>query len=146
MLATFDCPHAHWSYGANSADGECLASWANISRIAFLYNPKDSASFYSGYHNSGTNADLAFASVDSDSLLTDRHVLENFSRSQHRPSLITPLRYAMPVPSMPVKRWIFRKAKWSHCITLTNKFTNTLLPPDYPDTDQAYQDFFDVIG
>ena len=35
-------------------------------------------------------------------------------------SLITPPRFAMAVPSMPVKRWNFRKAKWSHCIALTN--------------------------
>ena len=29
---------------------------------------------------------------------------------------------------MPVKRWNFRKAKWSHYIALTNKFAKTLLP------------------
>ena len=42
---------------------------------------------------------------------------------------------------MPVKRWNFRKAKWSHYIALTNKFTKTLLPPDSLDVDAAYQDF-----
>ena len=35
---------------------------------------------------------------------------------------------------MPVKRWNFHKAKWSHFIALTNKFAKTLLPPDTPDT------------
>ena len=35
----------------------------------------------------------------------------------------------MAVPSTPVKRWNFRKAKWSHYIALTNKFAKTLLPP-----------------
>ena len=46
----------------------------------------------------------------------------------------------MAVPSMPVKRWNFRKAKWSHYIALTNKFAKTLLPPDSLNVDAAYQD------
>ena len=46
---------------------------------------------------------------------------------------------------MPVKRWNFRKDKWSHYIALTNKFTKTLLPPDSLDVDAAYQDFCNTI-
>ena len=42
---------------------------------------------------------------------------------------------------MPVKRWNFRKAKWSYYIALTNKFAKTLLPPGSLDVDAAYQDF-----
>ena len=45
---------------------------------------------------------------------------------------------------MPVKRWNFRKAKWSHCNALTNKFANTLLPPDSLDVDTAYQEFCNI--
>ena len=46
---------------------------------------------------------------------------------------------------MPVKRWYFRKAKWSHYIALTNKFAKTLLPPDSLNVDAAYQDFCNTI-
>ena len=46
---------------------------------------------------------------------------------------------------MPVKRWNFRKAKWSHYIALTNKFAKTLLPPDSLDVNAAYQDFCNII-
>ena len=46
---------------------------------------------------------------------------------------------------MPVKRWNFRKAKWSHYIALTNKFAKTLLPPDPLDVDATYQDFCNTI-
>ena len=95
--------------------------------------------------NTGTNPDLAFAGVDPDSRLPDRRVLDKFPRSQHRPSLIIPPRLALPVPSMPVKRWNFRKAKWSHYIALTNKLAKTLLPSDSSDVDQAYQDFCNAI-
>ena len=38
---------------------------------------------------------------------------------------------------MPIKRWNFRKAKWSYYIALTNKFAKTLLPPDLRDVDAA---------
>ena len=51
----------------------------------------------------------------------------------------------MSVPSVPVGRWNFRKAKWSHCIALTNKFAKTLLPPDSLDVDVAYQNFCNTI-
>ena len=126
-------------------NGECLAGWASINCLALLYNAKDDASFYSGRWNTGTNPDLAFANVGPNSCLLDRRVLDMFPRSQHRPSLITPTRFAMAVPSMPVKRWNFRKAKWSHYIALTNKFAKTLLPPDPLDVDEAYQDFCNTI-
>ena len=46
---------------------------------------------------------------------------------------------------MPVKRWNFRKAKWSHYIALTNKFAKDLLPPDLLDEDGAYQDFCKIV-
>ena len=138
----FNCRHADWGYDDNSPDGECLAGWASINCLA---NAKDAASFYSGRWNTGTNPDLAFASVGPNSRLPDRRVLDKFPRLQHRPSLITPPRFAMAVPSMPVKRWNFHKAKWSHYIALTNKFAKTLLPPDSLDVDAAYQDFCNTI-
>ena len=91
----FNCRHADWGYDDNSPDGECLAGWASIHCLALLYNAKDAASFYSGRWNTGINPDLAFASLGPNSRLPDRRVLDKFSRSQHRPSLITPPRFAM---------------------------------------------------
>ena len=129
----------------NSPDRECLAGWASINCLAFPYNAKDAARFHSGRWNTGTNPDLAFANVGPNSRLPVRRVLKKFSRSQHRPSLITPPRFAMAVPSMPVKRWNFRKAKRSCYIALTNKFAKTLLPPDSLVVDVAYLDFCNTI-
>ena len=85
----FNCRHADWDYDDNSPDGECLAGWASINCLALLYNPKDASSFYFDRWNTGTNLNLAFASVGPNSRLPDRRVLEKFPRSQHRPSLIT---------------------------------------------------------
>ena len=137
----FNCCHADWGYDDTSSDDECLAGWASINYLALLYNAKDTPSFYSGRWNTGINPDLAFASVDPNNCLPDRCILEKFPRSQHGPSLITLPRFAMAVPSMPVKQWNFRKANWSHYIALTNKFAKTLLLPDTLDVDAAYQDF-----
>ena len=122
-----------------------LAGQVLIVLTGQVYNAKDTASFYSGRWNTGTNPDLAFASVGPNSRLPDRRVLDKFPRSQHRPSLITPPRFAMAVPSMPVKRWNFRKAKWSHYIALTNKFAKTLFLPDSLNVDAAYQNFCNTI-
>ena len=141
----FNCHHADWGYDDNSLDGECLAGWASINCLALLYDAKNAVSFYSGCWNTGTNPNLAFASISLNSRLPDRRVLEKFPRSQHRSLLITSLRFAMAVPNMPVKQWNFRKAKWSHYIALTNKFAKTLLPPDSLDVDAAYQDFCNTI-
>ena len=74
----FNCRHADWGYDDNSPDGECLAGWASINCLALLYNAKDAASFYSGRWNTGTNPDLAFASVGPNSRLPDRRVLDKF--------------------------------------------------------------------
>ena len=92
-----------------------------------------------------TNSDLAFTSVGPNSRLLDRCVLKKFSKSYHRPSLITPPRFALSVPSMPVKPWNFCKSKWIHYIALKNKFVKTLLLPDLFDLNAAYQDFCNII-
>ena len=98
----FNCRHADWGYDDNSPDGECLSGWESINCLALLYNSKDTTSFYSTEH--WHQSRLAFASVGPNSCLLDRRVIDKFPRSQHRPSLITPPRFAMAVPSMPVKR------------------------------------------
>ena len=49
-----------------------LHVWASINSLSSFYNPKDSDSFHSGRWNSGANPDLAFASVDSDSRLSEK--------------------------------------------------------------------------
>ena len=74
----FNCRHADWGYDDKSLDDECLAGWASINCLALLYNTKNAASFYSSRWNTGTNPDLAFASLGPNSRLPDRRVHENF--------------------------------------------------------------------
>ena len=117
----FNCPHVNWGYSSNSADGECLVAWASLNGLVPLHDPKDMAPFHSRRWNTGTNPDLAFVSVGPDSRLPDRRISEKFPRSQHRPSIIVPPRLTLSVPSMPVKRWNFRKAKWREVKTGVGK-------------------------
>ena len=114
---------------------------ASLNGLVPLHDPKDVATFHSGRWNTGTKPDLTFASVGADSRVLDRRILEKFPRAQHRPSLIAPSRLALPVPSKPVKRWNFRKVNWSHYNALTNKLAKSLLPPNSPDVNMAYQNF-----
>jgi len=44
--------------------------------------------------------------------------------------------------SDPVKRWNFRKAEWKRFCLLTGESVERLPPPDTPDIERAYQDFF----
>ena len=141
----FNCPHVNWDYRTSSDDGKCLVAWASLNGLVPFHDLKDVANFHSGRWSTGTNPDLAFVSVGPDSRVPNRRILEKFPRSQHRPSLIVPLRLALPVPSRPVKRWNFRKANWSHYNALTNKLAKSLLPPDSPGVDLADQDFCNVI-
>ena len=141
----FNCSHVNWGYRTSSANGECLVAWANLNCLLPLHDQKNVAIFHSGRWNTGTNLDLTFVSVDPDRRVPDRRILEKFPRLQHRLSLIVPPKLALPVPRKPVKRWNFRKANWSYYNVLTNKLAKSLLPPDSPDVDLAYQGFCNVI-
>ena len=55
-----------------------VSAWLAGQVLIVLYNSKDAASFYSARWNTGTNLDLAFASVGPKSHLPDRCVLEKF--------------------------------------------------------------------
>ena len=110
-----------------------------------LYDPKETASFFSHRWNVGNNLDLVFASFGQVSLLPDRRVLGKFPRSQHRPSLITPPKLEVPAHSHPVKRWNFRKADWKHFCLLTDKSVERLPPPDTSNIERAYQDFCESL-
>ena len=49
-----------------------------LTALLSFINPNDSSSFHSGYYNSGTNPDRAFASAGLDSRLLDRRVWSSY--------------------------------------------------------------------
>ena len=91
-IGDFNRQHVNWGYSTTSPNSKSLDSWATSNNLGLLYNPKETASFFSRCWNVGNNPDLAFASFGQDSRLPDRCVLGKLPKSQHRPSLITPPR------------------------------------------------------
>ena len=81
-------------------EGKCLAGWASMPSYTMPRMP----SAFTPRWNTGTNFDLAFASVGPYSCLPGRRVLEKFSRTQHRPLLITSLRFALLVPNLYIQQ------------------------------------------
>ena len=78
--------------------------------------------------------------------LTSSHYPGSLSyRSQHRPSLITPDNPIKPIPTKPVKRWNFRKARWDQFTNLVDSGTDSLPPPTSSDPDLAYSAFCKLI-
>jgi len=144
-VGDFSCQHVKWGYNTTSPDGRSLDSWAKSNNLGLLYNPKETASFFSRRWNVSTYPNLAFASFGQDSRLPDRRVLGKFPRSQHRPSLITPPRFKVPAHSDPVKRWNFRKADWKRFCLHSGKSVARLPPPDTPDIERAYHDFCESL-
>jgi len=65
-VGDFNCQHVNWGYNTTCLDCESLDSWTTSNNLGLLYNPKETASFFSRLWNVGTNPDLAFASLDQD--------------------------------------------------------------------------------
>ena len=121
----FNCQHVDCGFDANSADGRIPDWLGKYQQFCPTPLPKRCRQLPLCPLEYKYEPGSCIRQIDSDSRLPDRQILEKFPRSQHRPSLITPPRFARPVPSKPVKQWNFRKAKWSHYITFTNKLSRT---------------------
>ena len=139
----FNCRSTTWGYTSTNPDGDALEDWASASGVQLLFDPKQPDSFHSGRWNTTSNPDLAFANLKGPS--PHRTILDPFPRSQHRPSLITPDNPIKPIPTKPVKRWNFRKARWDQFTNLVDSGTDSLPPPTSSDPDLAYSDFCKLI-
>ena len=135
----YNSQHVDWGYDASSAGEECLVGWASTNKFALFHNLKDAASFHSGRWNTSTNPDLAFVSIDLDSRLSDKRVLEKFPRSQHRPLLILyPGLLVLYQASKPEMRQNFRKTECNYDIAPANKLARTLPPLDLYQARQCF--------
>ena len=137
----FNCRRVDWGYNNNNPDGECLAGWASINNLALLYNAKDPPVFTPAAGTLAPIQSWLFASVGLNSRSPDKQVPQVTTST----FVYCTTRFALSVPSMPVKQWNFLKAKWSHYIALTNKFKKNWFPSDSLSVDEAYQDFYNII-
>lgn len=91
-----------------------LQEWIALHNLELIYNAKDMGTFRSARWCKDYTPDLSITSRNSldDLTIATRHILGDFSHSQHRPVL---LEYGLKVPlirSLQKPRWNFRKAKW----------------------------------
>ena len=80
-VGDFNCQHVNCGYNTTSPDSESLDPSATCNNLGLLYNPKQTASFFSRRWNFGTKPDLAFASLGQDSRQPVRRVLGKFPRT-----------------------------------------------------------------
>ena len=131
-----------WKYQSTNPSGETLEDWALAVDFQLLYNPKQSDSFHSRRWNSTTNPDMALANITPS---LKRLVLNPFFKSQHEPSLISPVNLIRSIPSKAVKRWNFRKANWFRFTHLVDNKIHCLPDPASADLDTHYTSICKVL-
>ena len=140
-----NCPYIDLGYNFNSANGDFMASWAEINKLILHCNPKNPASFYLGRWNTGTKPDLTFVSVGSDNHIPNTLILEKFPRSLDKPSIIVPPKVALLITSRTVKRCNFCKGHLEppHCNAqqACKEFVASYLS----DVDQALRNLCNAI-
>ena len=141
-VGDFNSHSTTWVYQSTNSDGETLESWTSAAGLQLLYDPEQPDSLYSGRLNSITNPDLAFASI---SPSPERLVLNPFPKSQHRPSLISPVNPIRTIPSKAVKRWNFRKANQPRFMHLVDIKFCRQPDPASADLDTAYTSIYKVL-
>jgi hypothetical protein len=103
----FNSHNQAWEYEHNDIDGNHLMEWMILYRIHLIYHPKDIGTFRSARWQKDYTPDFSMMTQESadEDITTTRHIISNFSRSQHRPVII---HYGMRIPlmnSMPKPRW-----------------------------------------
>ena len=106
-----NCRLDNWGYSDSNLNGKNLADLATTKKLLKLYAPKQPASFISGRWKRETNPDLTFSTQIYETV-PERYVLKKFSRSQHRPFLITTPPLISFTNLAPIPRRNFRKADW----------------------------------
>ena len=138
----FNCHSTTWGYSSTNPDGAALEDWASMTDLSLVHDPKQPGSFRSARWGTTTNPDLAFANLGLHTI--NRRVLDQFPKSQHRPSIIESSAAIKTVPTRPVKRWNFRKADWDSFTDHLNLAANQL-PSPASDPDSAYSAWCSTI-
>lgn len=115
IIGDFNSHHNAWGYDTNDDNGITLHDWAEQKDLALIIDLKDEGTFRSARWQRDYNPDLCFVTKNTYGfpLKTNRQVLNEFPRSQHRPIHI---KKGIQIPitnSIPKPRWNFLKADWN---------------------------------
>ena len=119
--------------------------WASSAEAVLLYDPTEPPSFFSARWNTYTNPDLAFAVGRSCDPKPERLIVDRFTRSHNRPSIIKVPSLVQPIAGKPVKRWNFRKANWELFTAETERRTPGLPNPQGDAADDTYTAYCNML-
>jgi hypothetical protein len=112
IIGDFNSHHNAWGYTAYDENGIKLYWWSEQNDLALIIDLKDVGTFKSARWQKDYNPDLYFVTKNNHGfpVKTNRQVLNDFPRSQHRPVLIkvgTQIPITKPIPK---PCWNFLKA------------------------------------
>lgn len=114
FIGDFNCHHNMWGYEENDRNGISLVNWMELRNLQLIFDAKDRKSFRSARWQKDYNPDLCLVTKNNydEPLENTRVVLNDFPRSQHRPTLVK-VGVQIPVTSSLQKsRWNFKLADW----------------------------------
>src|SRR6218665_2967793 len=142
-VGDFNSHHPDWGHRNMDDDGEQVAEWAAYNDLRTTFDAKQRGTFHSARWGGDYTPDLCFTSVVGDQhVAATQTILDNFPRSQHRPSLIhilltLPTIHCRPTPK---KRWNFRKADWERFGETLDRSVNAI-PTRLISIQEAYDRF-----
>jgi len=112
-VGDFNSHHPDWGYDSEDAEGPRLMEWASLGDFSLIHDLKQRRTFRSTRWQRDFSPDLCWVSTTNCSRLpASCTVLEDFPRSQHRPTLVH-IGLTIPVVHCTGKRRCnFRKADW----------------------------------
>jgi hypothetical protein len=144
-VGDFNSHHLNWGYEHNDSNGKWLAEWSSNASLHLLTDLKQRRTFRSARWQKEYSPDLHWVSSHRGrALQANIEVLDDFPRSQHRPT-ITTIGLQIPiVQSIRKPRWNFRKANWEGFKTSLDRST-PCIPVNEISIEEAYTRFSRAI-
>jgi hypothetical protein len=141
FVGDFNSHHPDWGYQEADPDGDKLQNWSSLSDTQLIHDSKQRGTFHSARWQRDYSPDLCWTSmIDGHSLPASITVLNDFPRSQHRPSVIH-IGLRLPViRGIERRRWNFRKANWASYTDATER-SIPLIPLSSTTIEEAYTRF-----
>ena len=139
-MGDFNSHHTTWGYEESDENGNWLENWASLANLSLIIDLKQRGTFHSARWNRDYNPDLCWVSAHNGlPLPATITVLDDFPRSQHRPTL---LHVGIRIPllqSLQKPRWNFRKADWNKFAEILDK--SAVCIPHNISLSEAYTRF-----
>jgi len=141
FVGDFNSHHPDWGYQEADPDGDQLQNWSSLCDIQLIHDSKQRGTFHSARWQRDYSPDLCWTSmIDGHSLPASITVLNDFPRSQHRPSVIHVGLRLPVIRGIERRRWNFRKANWASYTDATER-SIPLIPLSSTTIEEAYTRF-----